>query len=491
MHRQWCAPVLLAGAALGFGCDTLLKAPDAQYANMRFDAYLKSDKPQANAEFGQSIALDEAGLVATAPFEDVVGPTGAVVPDGGAFYVFDMRQQLAPPRRLTTPNVDPGDASFSGMLLPPGAGSTMTWGAMFVTLDKDWIALGLPGEDSALAPSADIAVEEAQSDNNAEEAGAVYLYRRSNLAEAPKYIKAPNPSAGHLFGYATALSDGWLAVGAVGDSSSNPDDSADDGAKQSGAVFMYRYDASNDDFVFQQYLKAPRIHPGDMFGSAISIERDLMAVGAILEDGAGAGVTADYDDTSAQNVGAVYTYRWTGRQWIFESYLKPADPSTGSLFGIVVRVIDARIAVGTPLGNRCPRDEFGSLLGVAYVFSREHGEWADVQCLSPPSHAQNSLFGFVLNGYGKQLVVGAPWDPPEQAGAAYAFELQASGTWRASAAVVAPNQEALDGFGVAVAINSNTIAVGAIDESGADSGPHASLSSNDAHHAGAVYLFSQ
>jgi hypothetical protein len=57
--------------------------------------------------------------------------------------------------------------------------------------------------------------------------------------------------------------------------------------------------------------------------------------------------------------------------------------------------------------------------------------------------------------------------------------------------VVAPNREGGDAFGMGVGINSKTIAVAAMLESGASSGPKPNLSNNAASHSGAAYLFSQ
>jgi trimeric autotransporter adhesin len=481
---------LLATVALAIGCDQVLKAPDARYADVQFDAYLKSSELQAGAHFGQTLALDDAMLAVGAPFEDVEATTGETLADVGAVHVFDLNQ-LDAPVRLTAPNADAADGTFPETWLPPSALSNPTWGAVGLALDQDWLAVGLPGEDGALIPSAELSVEEAEADNSAADAGAVYLYRRSDLMAAPKYVKAPNAEEGDLFGFSVALSAGWLAVGAIGEGSSDPDDSADNGAPMSGAIYLYRYDPELDDFVFQQYLKAPRIHENDVFGSALSIEGDLLAVGASLEDGAGQGIGADYDDVSSKDEGAVYTYVRADDHWTFETYLKSGQPDRGAAFGMSVKVFGGRIAVGQPFGYRCPGGEPLVVLGVAYVFSRQHGTWSDIQCLDPAGREQGGLFGLSLAGHENRLIVGAPWDPaPRQSGTAYAFEQDESGRWQELTSIVAPNSDNGDGFGNSIGVTSTTIAIGALSESGSQAGLDADLANNDAYQAGAAYLFS-
>src|SRR5690242_5638497 len=79
--ERWSAYVLraalvFAGAVFLLACETLLKAPDAEYADMRFERYVKAPAPRAGARFGQTLALDDESLVASAPFEDVARSGG-------------------------------------------------------------------------------------------------------------------------------------------------------------------------------------------------------------------------------------------------------------------------------------------------------------------------------------------------------------------------------------------------------------------------------
>jgi hypothetical protein len=289
------------------------------------------------------------------------------------------------------------------------------------------------------------------------------------------------------------MSDTWLAVTAMGERSSDPEDNADIGAPRSGAIFMYRYDEEHDEFLFQQFVKAPRIHEDDIFGSAVSLEGNLMAVSAISEDGGGERNRGDLNDVSiaSKDEGAVYTYVLSSH-WIFEDYLKSPHALRGIAFGWALQVFGGRIVVGHPIGVGCPGAEEKALHGVAYVISRDdNGGWSNFECLDPPGRGPGGLFGVAVAGREDRLVVGAASEPVRrQSGTVYAFEQDTSGNWQERASIVAPHNDDQDGFGAALGVNSTTIAVGAYGESSAQSGPDADQSNNDAHFAGAAYLFS-
>ena len=86
------------------------------------------------------------------------------------------------------------------------------------------------------------------SDNNANGAGAVYLFNRTGSSWSQQaYIKASNTDAGDFFGTSVALSaDGnSLAVGAFGEGSAatgvngDASDNSDNSVTDAGAVYLY------------------------------------------------------------------------------------------------------------------------------------------------------------------------------------------------------------------------------------------------------------
>ena len=106
--------------------------------------------------------------------------------------------------------------------------------------DGNILAVGAEGEDSAA-----MGIGGEQHDNDAEDAGAVYVFeRREDVWAQRRYIKAPNTGAGDQFGFSVALSaDGKsLAVGAWDEDSAARGvggDRDNNSALTVGAVYLY------------------------------------------------------------------------------------------------------------------------------------------------------------------------------------------------------------------------------------------------------------
>jgi trimeric autotransporter adhesin len=106
--------------------------------------------------------------------------------------------------------------------------------------DGNALAVGAPNEDSAAQ-----GINSKQDDDSADEAGAVYLFRRSGATWSQQvYFKGSNTEKYDEFGSAVALSrDGrTMAVGAHFESSGAKGiggNQADNSASQAGAVYVY------------------------------------------------------------------------------------------------------------------------------------------------------------------------------------------------------------------------------------------------------------
>lgn len=480
--------LVLALASFVCGCDQLLDSPAASYDDIRLETNWMSSSPQIGVPMGQTVALDETTIVASAPFARVPRGEDYLVRNAGALFVFEAGHSGAPTQVLTAPNADPQDGTFESAMLPGGI-TRMKWGIMPLAIDADWIVAGMPGEDSALAPSDDVTAAEAEANNDAESAGAVFVYARSGSA-GPEYLKAPHPAAGDLFGFSVAVADGWIAVGAVGQRSADRQNEAAGGAPSSGAVYVYRYDDERRGVMFRQFLKAPGIYANDMFGSTVAIEGDLMVVSAVQEDGGGVGADADYEDRGDARSGAVYTYRLRGDEWELESYLKAGVSEPGAGFGSDVALFDGRIAVSAPFSSGCPGDDPSAFIGVVYVISQKDGVWSDYQCLNPPSRQGGGLFGYAIGMNRNRLAVGAAWDSPQRVGAVYTFERDESGAWKQRTRLVAPDRDAQIQFGTALAVGSHALAIGAFGAASSEAEPVSNVVDDSAAQGGAIYLYS-
>ena len=163
-----------------------------------------------------------------------------------------------------------------------------------VALSGDTLAVGTRFEDSAAT-----GIDGDQSDNNAANAGAVYVFTRTaGVWSQQAYVKASNTDAGDGFGVRVALSGDRLAVGArfEGSAATSIDgDETDNSAANAGAVYLFTRNAG----VWSQtdYVKASNTDAGDEFGASIALSGDTLAVGASFEDSVATGIDGDQSNT--------------------------------------------------------------------------------------------------------------------------------------------------------------------------------------------------
>jgi hypothetical protein len=191
------------------------------------EAYIKSSNTDEEDDFGQLVALSGDTLAVAAPYEDsaasgVNGDQGNDTFESGAVYVF---------RRTET-----GWAQEA--YIKASRPETVDLFGTGLALAGDLLAVGAIGEDSrASGTNGD------QTDNSLENAGAAYLFRRTDTTWVQdSYIKASNPGAGDFFGYHLALAEDTLVVGVADESSAATGiggDQADNSASGSGAVYIF------------------------------------------------------------------------------------------------------------------------------------------------------------------------------------------------------------------------------------------------------------
>jgi hypothetical protein len=209
---------------------------------------------------------------------------------------------------------------------------------------------------------------------------------------------------------------------------------------ESGAA----YPLTIDPIIQQAYVKASNTGPMDSFGSSVAIDGDTVVVGARSEDSGAAGVNGNQADNSIGESGAAYVFVRTGVTWTQQAYLKASNPGAGDEFGISVAIDGDTIVVGA-------RDESSSATGV-------DGDQAD--------------------------------DSTQFAGAVYVFTRDGT-TWSQQAYLKASNTGGGDFFGASVAIDGDTIIVGAENEDGSAPGVDGDQADNGTASAGAVYVFTR
>ena len=401
-------------------------------------AYLKAINADAGDLFGFSVALSGDTLAVGAVGE---GGVDNRTPDAGAVYVFsrDDNGVWRPQDFLRAINADTRDQfGFS------------------VALSGDILAVGAVGEGGV--------------DNRTPDAGAVYVYSRDNNGEWHQqgFLRAVNADAGDLFGGAIALSGDTLAVGAVGEGG------ADNRTPDAGAVYVFSRD-DNGVWLQQDFLRAFNADTRDQFGFSLALSENTLVIGAVGEGSA---------DNSKPDAGAVYVYsRDNNGEWPQQDFLRAINADAGDLFGGAVALSGDTLAVGAVGKNSA--DNSKPDVGAVYVFSRDNnGVWLQQGFLRAFNAEAGDLFGGAVALSGDTLAVGAVGEngagnSEPDIGAAYVFT-RSNRVWLQQATLRAFNAEAGDLFGGAVALSGDTLALGAVGEDGFD---------NSEPDAGAVYVF--
>ena len=377
-----------------------------------------------------------------------------------------------------------------------------------VALEGDSLAVGVYYERSGAA-----GVGGDQSSNTLTGAGAVYVFVRSGGTwKQQAYLKASNPDADDRFGTALSLSGETLAVGARREQSAATGvdgDQTSDAAAGAGAVYVFV--RAGTTWSQEAYVKASNTDAGDIFGSAVALSGDLLAVGARNEDSLAWGVNGVQDDNSSPSSGAVYVFTRSGTSWAQEAYLKAAAPGAGDQFGYALALADDTLAVGAPFEDSSATGVNGdtngagaSYSGAVYVFTRGATGWSQEAYLKASNTDANDNFGGALALDGDTLAVGASGEASASsgvdgdgsdnsvggAGAVYVF-VRADTLWSQEAYLKASNPEGEDRFGHALALHADALAVGAPNEAGAGLGLTGDAADNGADDAGAVYLFTR
>jgi hypothetical protein len=460
-------------------------------AGVRFATRLAAPAP--HIEFGTALAVAGHTVAVTAPFDSVTTQAG-VQARAGATYLFDL--SMSPPsfERIVAPNADAMDGDLPSSLLVGGfQQSDWDWAVMPVAMSDTTLVVGAPAEASARL--------EDPSDNSAPYAGAVYVYDRTRPGSAPQYLKAPNAEARDVFGLAVSLSTSWLAIGVPRESSSAEQDWSDNGAPQSGAVFVYHRSGEGTPFENPIYIKSPVIAAQAAFGTAVAITEDMLVIGA-PGDSHGDADVGDRISSSLTASGTVYIYRRSGTEWVVEHSVKAKTAQDQSYFGLALSPIwSGAFAVGAPWASGCdgPNGHAGSptAMGAAYLLHQEPGGWSD-DCVESDASGAQLLFGFSVGVLDTRLVVGAPWDArgpmgntadiTPGSGSTYVYERAG---YPLSGHYFKPPEPRWAGLGVSLSVAPGYLVVGAPVEYDPPRAKDAGLPTNDEPApSGAVYVYS-
>ncbi len=465
-------------------------------ASLIQQAYAKASNTGSSDEFGYAVALDGDTLVVGAYLEDsnAIGVGGTQsdnsASNSGAVYVFTRSGGVwSQQAYLKASNTEAGDRF-----------------GITVAVSGDTLVVGAPDEDSNAT-----GIEGTQGNNSASDSGAVYVFTRTGSTWSQQaYVKASNTEAGDTFGGSVALDGDTLVVGASRESSNATGVGGAQGnnsAAGSGAVYVFTRSGST--WSQQAYVKASNTETNDLFGYTVDVDGDTLVVGAYLEDSNATGVGGTQGNNSAVDSGAAYVFTRTGSTWSQQAYLKASNTETGDEFGTSVAVSGDTVVVGAPFeasdatgigGAQGNNSEINS--GAAYVFTRSAGVWSQQAYVKASNTEASDQFGRSVALDGNTLVAGAMRESSNatgsngnqadnsasDSGALYMFTRSGS-TWSQQAYVKASNTDANDRFGVALAVDGTTLAVGAHLEGSNATGVGGDQTNNSASDSGAVYVY--
>ena len=322
---------------------------------------------------------------------------------------------------------------------------------------------GANGEEFGYSVAVDgnVAVVGARKDTGF--TGAAYIFTKDSGADSwtqQAKLTASNISAGAQLGQSVDIDDDTVLVGAF----------ADDG--RTGSAFVFVKPALGwTDATETQKLTASDGGGDDEFGSSVAVDGDTVVIGAPGDN--------HVDGNSTLNdAGSAYVFTRNGSGvWNQAANLTASDPSLDDNFGDSVAVEGDTVVAGSSENQPFGSDD---KTGSAYIFIKPAGGWADgneTALLTASDGEDGDLFGDSVAVDGDTVVVGA-YREGLSSGSAYVFTKPA-GSWvdgTETGKLTASDRASTDNLGRSVAVDGDTVVVGAPGES------------ND---AGAIYIFTK
>ncbi|MDK1286780.1 hypothetical protein [Pseudoalteromonas umbrosa] len=175
-------------------------------------------------------------------------------------------------------------------------------------------------------------------------------------------------------------------------------------------------------------------------------------------------------DSRGKDSGAVVVFEKQAEAWTQKQILTAIDGKAGDVFGQSIALTERFLVIGAPHSDAPHKDS-----GSAYVYTRENGAWQYQAKLTAKDGAEDDLFGISVAIDGNTILVGADLhdEIAQEAGAVYAYEFDGK-QWQQQAKLMAKDGGHTDIFGVRVALQGNTALISArrddIDGVGVDAG---------------------
>lgn len=403
--------------------------------------------------FGYSVAMD--GNVAMIGARNDTTAGGAA---SGAVYVFEQENGQWIQKAILAPDAGSAGSAFGSIL----------------ALSGDTVVMGIPYEDR---PGQTI------------DSGSVYVFARSG-AGWTKQAKILDPTvlSSQNFGKVVELDGSTLVI-----SSSDPANSS------RGAVYIYT--RTGTIWTLQQVLRELEIN-FDYYnlGKSLALSGDTLAVGesggpngmvriftrsgvtwtmrtkiesglVIGDSGYGSAIALSgntlvvgaYDEPNdIVRSGAAYFYTGSGASWTLQTKVIPTGALAGDYFGLSVALEGDLALIGRP-GTKVSNFSFA---GSISVYRRSGGTWSFASQALPVNPSNNLNFGASMALSGGRAMVGLARTTTEAGSTAGVVNLYPipDGNLVLQGQLTAGVESANQRFGYAVAIEDDTVVIGAAQE---------------------------
>ena len=361
---------------------------------------LSVPRPGGRELFGWSVALSGDTLVVGAP------GVWRTEPGGGAVFIFRREgDQWTRTQRLHAPDVA-GGGRFGDA----------------VALSGDTLVVGAPLDRGA---------------------GSAYVFERirGSFTFSAKLLPAYRPDLALGFGGSVDVDGSTIVVGASGSRYIAPKFPCLAGS-------AHVFERTPTGWGETQVLLPPVLRCFDNFGASVSIDGDMLAVGALQSN-------------PPRRGGAVYLFERSGESFLFQQELESNSPHRMQSFGASIDLVGDTLLVGAPGAVQPCGGGTSCALGAGYVFERSGGTFSLSQVLSPGTGPALESVGQSVALGEERLCLGAPGAarPDSRSGSAYVFAWTGS-SWVLEQEVL-PRTSKLNAFFGTVALDGDALAVGA------------------------------
>jgi len=329
-------------------------------------------------------------------------------------------------------------------------GGTNTWGLVMTLIASDQDNGDNFGHSVAVDGDT-VVVGAPNANSGGTDRGQAYVFSRNqggtNNWGQVKILSASDQADSNYFGYSVAVDRDTVVVGAPY--------AASGGIGRGQAYVFSRNQGGTNTWGQVKILSASDKADNDLFGYSVAVSGDTGVIGAL------------YANSGGTDRGQAYVFsrnQGGANFWGLVMTLIASDKADYDYFGWSVAISGDTVVVGGLWA-----DSGGSYRGQAYVFSRNQGGpsfWGQVKILSASDKTDGDDFGHSVAVDGDTVVVGAYGADSGgyNRGQAYVFSRNQGGTntWGQMMNILTASDKAdLDYFGNSVAVDGDTVVVGA------------------------------